>query len=389
MEKSMEQAFADIYHESQKKKNLIENQEAADSKEQHEQVGLRVMIASSQKEDLISKVLNNIVRKKRTDQQDNEIVENLESLPEEIEKCVPDVVIAFSYMPRDEEAMIRAITKTRNNLEIENQPVFIVPGFSSASVERIVESGADVGFALPFNLQEFEKKLSSAPELLGFIEDQYGDKMLKNKKGFYREYKDMLADRSKITADTEKETEILEEIFAKNKSKKILDAGGGSGRIAVPLSEAGFDVSILDSSHDLLGEAKSKNDNLKIMEGDIREVPVKEDEFDAVTYNWHVICEILGTKGKIKTLSEAYRILRPGGVVVFDMPDREEGEEKKDGVYINYPSRDPKKPFYVGYVPSISETESILLKAGFSGVEIKKWKTGKGFPKITFIGKKS
>jgi ubiquinone/menaquinone biosynthesis C-methylase UbiE len=387
MEKSMEQAFADIYHENRRKKSSTESREAANPKEQHEQVGLRVMIASSQKDDLISKVLNNIVRKKRTDQKDSEIVENLESLPEEIEKCVPDVVIAFSYMPRDEEVMIRAITKTRNNLEIKKQPVFIVPGFSSASVERIVESGADVGFTLPFNLPEFEKKLSSAPELLGSIEDQYGDKMLKNKKGFYREYKDMLADRSKITADTEKETEILEEIFMENKSKKILDAGGGSGRIAAPLSEAGFDVSILDSSHDLLKEAKAK-DSLKIVEGDIREVPVKNNEFDAVTYNWHVICEILGTKGKIKTLSEAYRILRPGGIVVFDMPDREEGEEKKDGVYINYPSRDPKKPFYVGYVPSISETENILLSAGFSGVEIKKWKTGSGFSKITFIGKK-
>ncbi len=121
------------------------------------------------------------------------------------------------------------------------------------------------------------------------------------------------------------------------------------------------------------------------METDLRKLPVQGEQFDAITYNWHVFCDILGAKGKKQVLSEAYRNLKDDGVIILDLPDIKKGECKKDGVYIDYPEGEA---IFVGYIPNEQEMKNYLEEAGFENIQAKKWETAKGFPKITFTAKK-
>jgi len=67
------------------------------------------------------------------------------------------------------------------------------------------------------------------------------------------------------------------------------------------------------------------------------------------------------------------------------MPDREKGECKKDGIYIDYPGGEA---VFVGYIPNEQEMKNYLEETGFKNIQIKRWETVKGFPKITFTAKK-
>jgi ubiquinone/menaquinone biosynthesis C-methylase UbiE len=102
--------------------------------------------------------------------------------------------------------------------------------------------------------------------------------------------------------------------------------------------------------------------------------------------NLHVLCDILGVKGKLEVLREAHRILKDNGVIVLDLPDREKGNYKKDGIYINHPGGEA---IFVGYIPSDDEMRQYLEKSGFTNITIKKWETKNGFPKVTYIAKKN
>jgi len=238
----------------------------------------------------------------------------------------------------------------------------------------------------PFiHMEELASQFKSVPELLGYIEDQYGDKWQINKISFYKEYKDKVDSRSEVTADTEKELEILENIFQKNNVKKVLDAGGGNGRIAIPLSEKGYEMTNADSSHKLLEEMKNKTGKVEAIETDLKKLLAEEGQFDAITYNWHVFCDILGVKGKKQVLSEVFRILKEGGIIVLDLPDREKGDYKKDGIYIHCPD---EKLVFVGYIPTEDEMKKYLEDAGFKDIKSEKWETKNGFPKISFSAKK-
>lgn len=297
-------------------------------------------------------------------------------------------VLLVHMLSGGKEQLEREITKFRNDPEIKKQPIIILMQNidKKEAVDEVAEKFADViriGGAL--DIKKFGENLYSVPQLLSYVEDNYAGFMQKNKIAFYQEYADKLMARSGETADTEKEIAILEDIFNKNNVKNVLDAGGGSGRIAIPLAEKDYAVTDVDASADLLNQLRAKNDKVKVIEGDVKKLPVEDEQFEAVTYNWHVFCEILGNKSKQQVLKEAFRVLNYNGVVVMDIPDREKGEGKKDGVYIDYPGG---KAIYVGYVPSVEEMEKYLTEAGFSDIEVKKWETKKGFPKITFVAKK-
>jgi ubiquinone/menaquinone biosynthesis C-methylase UbiE len=279
------------------------------------------------------------------------------------------------------------ITKIRNNKKIKKQPLFFVMKSrrNEKELEGLKEFDDVIEVPSFIHIEKLVSQFKSVPELLGYIEDQYGDRWQKNKISFYKEYKDKIDSRAEVTADTEKELEILENVLQENNAKKILDAGGGNGRIAIPLSNKGYEVTNADSSWELLEEMKKKTDKVKAVEADLRKLPAKEGQFDAVTYNWHVFCDILGDKSKRQVLSEAFRVLRKGGVIVLDLPDREKGSCKKDGIYINYPGGES---VFVGYIPTENEMEEYLKEAGFKDIKINKWETKSGFPKISFTGRK-
>lgn len=317
---------------------------------------------------------------------------DVEDLLKKMESKGSDVIIIGTGNFGEE--VIKKIKLIRESKKIKKQPIiFIMKSEDSRHgkgnkemVELIKKEVDDIIELDPFvDFKKWSEHFKSIPELLSFVEDNYADFTLIQKQRFYKEYKDKITSRAEITADTEKELAILEQILLKNNASKILDAGGGNGRLSIPLSEKGYEMTNIDSSHELLEEMKSKTDKVLAVETDLRKLPVGDGQYDAVTFNWHVFCDILGVKSKNQVLTEAFRVLKDGGVIILDLPDREQGEFKKDGVYINYPGGES---LFVGYVPSEEEMKGYLREAGFKEITSSKWETKSGFPKISFEARK-
>jgi ubiquinone/menaquinone biosynthesis C-methylase UbiE len=74
--------------------------------------------------------------------------------------------------------------------------------------------------------------------------------------------------------DTKRDLEIIREYLPKDKDIKILDAGGGIGRISIPLAKMDYKVVLLDISRTALNFARKKAeeeevaDKIEFVEGD-------------------------------------------------------------------------------------------------------------------------
>lgn len=104
---------------------------------------------------------------------------------------------------------------------------------------------------------------------------------------------------------------ILKGYLPKDKGKKILDAGGGTGRITLPLVKMGYSVTLCDISSKMLNVAKKKMkrekvmDKVKILKCDIHNLPFQDESFD------FVLC----WDGMIEVASEFVRVLKSGGKI--------------------------------------------------------------------------
>ena len=98
----------------------------------------------------------------------------------------------------------------------------------------------------------------------------------------------------------------------------ILELGCGTGKLSIPLAEAGFSVTGLDNSPALLEFAASKNENVRWMQGDMRSFELDE-RFALIMLpsnnlgHLHTLEDFEGCIGSVK------RHLRPGGVFVIDV----------------------------------------------------------------------
>jgi S-adenosylmethionine-dependent methyltransferase len=82
--------------------------------------------------------------------------------------------------------------------------------------------------------------------------------------------------------------EILQRHLPEHRSAKILDAAGGTGRIALPLAKMGYRVSLCDVASGMLAVAKEKMtnegvaDRVQVTECDITNLPFADESFDMV-----------------------------------------------------------------------------------------------------------
>lgn len=104
---------------------------------------------------------------------------------------------------------------------------------------------------------------------------------------------------------------------------RILDVGGGDGRDAVPLAEAGHDVTVLDPSPSWLAEADRRadaagvGDRLRTVEGSVDDLSPAGTDFDLVLCHFVLHYRTAGA-GDVRRLAEA---VRPGGRVSVMAPN--------------------------------------------------------------------
>lgn len=98
---------------------------------------------------------------------------------------------------------------------------------------------------------------------------------------------------------------------------RILDAGCGMGEWTLYYTQQGFDVIGLDTSQKTLDRLTEKFPTAQFQYGDIRKTHFADNHFDAIL-SWGVFEHF--EPGLTPCLKEAYRILKPDGLLFFTVP---------------------------------------------------------------------
>ncbi len=95
----------------------------------------------------------------------------------------------------------------------------------------------------------------------------------------------------------------------------LIDVGAGTGRYAVPLAEAGIDVTAVEFVKYNVGILKQKNSSVKAFQGDARKLKRFSDSSFDVTLLLGPMYHLIETEDKVKALKEAKRVTRPEGYI--------------------------------------------------------------------------
>lgn len=162
--------------------------------------------------------------------------------------------------------------------------------------------------------------------------------------------------------------EAVLEYTSPDAETRILDAGCGAGLAASMAAERGATVSGIDASHALLGIARQRLPKGDFQHGDLEDLPFKENTFDIVTgFN-----SFQYAGNPIRALTEAKRVLKPGGLIVIVTWGKPEGMEAATLVAALKPLLPPPPPNAPG--PFALSDENTLRKfasdAGLTPIEI-------------------
>ena len=106
------------------------------------------------------------------------------------------------------------------------------------------------------------------------------------------------------------------------KNKKILEVGAGSGRDSFQLAHEDADVFVLDYSPNAFNIINKLNEDSKIkvkcIQADGLQMPIPDKSFDIVFHQG--LLEHF--RDPLPLLLENYRILKPGGLLLVDVPQR-------------------------------------------------------------------
>jgi SAM-dependent methyltransferase len=92
---------------------------------------------------------------------------------------------------------------------------------------------------------------------------------------------------------------------------RLLDLGCGTGAQTAAFEDAGWDVTGVDASEDMLRRARERG--MRAVHTDVSSLPFEDGSFDAVVSLWtHTDMDDFAT-----AILEAARVLRPGGPLVY------------------------------------------------------------------------
>jgi SAM-dependent methyltransferase len=144
---------------------------------------------------------------------------------------------------------------------------------------------------------------------------------------------------------------LIEKIIHYSSPGKILDIGSGSGLFLEACYNWGWDAIGIEGSQEAISTMQSRNKNLKAISHYISSpFPFEDSIFQTVLINQ--VIEHLESEVQMHCLKEAYRVLKPGGVIIIESPSRFNKKEwKADPTHIN--------------LLSPSELKNLLIKSGF------------------------
>lgn len=157
------------------------------------------------------------------------------------------------------------------------------------------------------------------------------------------------------------------------KKAQVLDAGCGTGRDTALLSEKGFLVTGIDISKGLLNVARKSFPELTFIEGDLRNLPFIEANFDGIWAHASLVHfeSLFDVK---KTLAEFYRVLKTDGilhVLVKSKMGNNKTEIASDGRFFQYFSE--------------NEIKDLLEETGFKLELIKKFSKANENPETEWV----
>ena len=105
--------------------------------------------------------------------------------------------------------------------------------------------------------------------------------------------------------------EHLKKYIPKDRNSLILDAGGGTGRWAIPLAKMGYSVTLCDISEGMLEQAKKNIDKEKLS----NKITLKEEDLTDLSFHDQTFDFVLCEDGPI-SISDSQKVVRELGRVL-------------------------------------------------------------------------
>ena len=106
-------------------------------------------------------------------------------------------------------------------------------------------------------------------------------------------------------------------------SARVVDFGAGTGRLAVPLSQLGYQVTAVEPSQAMLEQLRLKDTNNHIEAVcEALEAYDGHERFDLALCVFTVIAYLLDDETLERALQSAFLSIKPGGALLLDVPSR-------------------------------------------------------------------
>ncbi|WP_434801659.1 class I SAM-dependent methyltransferase [Robertmurraya yapensis (ex Hitch et al 2024)] len=154
----------------------------------------------------------------------------------------------------------------------------------------------------------------------------------------------------------------LVELLAPKPGERILDLGCGTGDLANQIYENGVDVVGVDSSVNMVEQAKNKYPDINFIVEDATSLEYNS-EFDAVFSN----ATLHWVKPPIKALLGIYDSLKPGGRFVAEFGGKGNVQTISNGILFEIEAAgfEFKKAHFPWFYPSIAEYSTLMEEVGF------------------------